>query len=206
MRNRKDPPELLVIITRMKYKAASVPLALVVISLTLEHFFAFQYSKYVSLFGLLLFLITLQIFRINTANHDDTTESLLSPISGSVSSIEKTDTDIIVTIDKRFFHSSDIRLSAANDYVKLEGIQTSNNKPQKKHHLPAINELSKSNWFVKGHYIFYFSNHSNSKGALIGLLLGPGCCLLTLPASFDLQISQGETLRSGETIIGNNRQ
>ncbi|MCB5230689.1 MAG: hypothetical protein WCX83_02335 [Candidatus Cloacimonas sp.] len=197
-----NPTETIVTITKMKYKNAMVPLLLVVVSVGLDYFFAFEYSRYLSLFGLIVFLITLRVYRLNNVTNITSNNALVSPISGKVTSIEKTDTEIIVTINKNFHNTSDIRLSAAADFVKLESCSDEVTRPLKKHHLPTINDKISSNWFVKGSNVHYFPKHNDLQGSLIGLLLGCGSCIYTFPTSISLSVIEGDPVKSGETIIG----
>ena len=104
-------------IQKLKYKAAIFPILLVFISFGLNMIFELDQAKYLSIIGLIWYILIIIQFRVRR-NYPPESENeiVLSPIYGRVTKIE----DNSITIKKGFFQAADIRYSGQNVEVKID--------------------------------------------------------------------------------------
>ncbi|MCF7857794.1 MAG: hypothetical protein K9N07_00515 [Candidatus Cloacimonetes bacterium] len=105
------PLEYVTKIQQLKYKTAVFPILLVIISFGLNFFFALDLVKYLTLIGLVWYIIILMIFRIKR-NYPPLSDSeiIVAPIYGKISKIEGN----VITITKSYFQPADLRYSGVN--------------------------------------------------------------------------------------------
>ena len=111
------PIEYLTKIQKLKYRAAILPVLLVIISFGLNIIYEIDLAKYFSVIGLFWYIFIIIQFRV-TRNHPPEIEAeiILSPIYGKVTNIE----DGFITIKKGLFQSADIRYAGQNIEVKIK--------------------------------------------------------------------------------------
>lgn len=110
------PVEYLTKIQKLKYKAAIFPILLVFISFGLNMIFELDQAKYLSIIGLIWYILIIIQFRVRRNYPPESeTEIILSPIYGKVIKIE----DNLISIKKSFFQAADIRYSGQNIEVKI---------------------------------------------------------------------------------------
>ncbi|MCD4817886.1 MAG: hypothetical protein K8S23_04280 [Candidatus Cloacimonetes bacterium] len=158
-------------VQRIKYKYMAVPAVIVFGSFFTNFYVEKDALKYISLFGLLLYLAILFYFKINRSFEPDKGKSILSPITGSVISFDEQNK--IVIIKKKFQQNIEIRNPSEDDEI-----------------VPIYK--GKTNIFVR---------NSQLKGELIGVILGSGFCELKIPLGFVPKVSVGDIVHSGETIF-----
>ncbi len=91
-----------------KYQFASIPILIVVAGFLLNSFLNVAVAKYISLFGLMLYVVVIMQFRVTKAVLPKSSgNSVLAPIFGKVTKLEKN----TITIQKRFFQPADLRVS-----------------------------------------------------------------------------------------------
>ena len=115
--SKYTPIEYLTKIQKLKYKAAILPILLVIISFGLNMIYVIDLAKYFSVIGLFWYIFIIIQFRV-TRNHPPEIEAeiILSPIYGKVTKIE----DGFITIKKGLFQSADIRYAGKNIEVKIK--------------------------------------------------------------------------------------
>ena len=158
-------------IQKIKYKYMSVPAIIVLGSFFANFYVENDNLKFISLFGLLLYLVILFYFKINRSFQPDKEESVLSPITGTVASFDEQSR--IVKIKKKFHHNIEIRNPSEIDEI-----------------IP--NFTGKTNIFVI---------NSQLKGELIGVMIGSGMSELKIPVNHISKISVGEFVHSGQSIF-----
>ncbi len=111
------PIEYLTKIQKLKYRAAILPVLLVIFSFGLNMIYEIDQAKYFSVIGLFWYILIIIQFRV-TRNHPPEIEAeiILSPIYGKVTKIE----DGFITIKKGLFQSADIRYAGQNIQVKIK--------------------------------------------------------------------------------------
>lgn len=116
------PVEYLSKIHKLKYKAAIFPILLVILSFGLNILFELDQVKYLSIIGLIWYILIIIKFRIRR-NYPPESESeiVLSPIYGKVIKIE----DSFITIKKGIFQSADIRYAGQNIEVRIKSKRVS---------------------------------------------------------------------------------
>ena len=111
------PAEYLTKIQKLKYRAAIFPILLVIMSFGLNMVFAFDQAKYLSVIGLIWYILIIIQFRVRRNYPPESeTEIILSPIYGKVIKIE----DNSITIKKGFFQAADLRYTGQNIEIKIE--------------------------------------------------------------------------------------
>ena len=111
------PVEYLTKIQKLKYKAAIFPILLVIISFGLNMIFELDQAKYLSVIGLIWYILIIIQFRVRRNYPPESeTEIMLSPINGKVFKIEENS----ITIKKGFFQAADIRYSGQNVEIKID--------------------------------------------------------------------------------------
>jgi hypothetical protein len=115
------PVEYLTKIQKLKYKAAIFPILLVIISFGLNMIFELDQVKYLSIIGLIWYILIIIQFRVRRNYPPESeTDIILSPIYGKITKIE----DNSITIIKGFFQAADIRYSGQNIEVKINSQKT----------------------------------------------------------------------------------
>ena len=114
-----NPTSVLKKIQKKKYTAAIIPIAAVFIGFILNSYLNLDIAKYLSLAGLVGYVLVLGLYRINLANPDNDDEIILSPINGKVIDIH----DGKIIIRKHWLQSSDIRLGSREDNFFLKNIK-----------------------------------------------------------------------------------
>ncbi|MCD6176913.1 MAG: hypothetical protein J7K29_03640 [Candidatus Cloacimonetes bacterium] len=111
------PIEYLTKIQKLKYKASIFPILLVIISFGLNMIFELDQAKYLSIIGLIWYILNIIRFRVRR-NYppENKNEIILSPIYGKVIKIENN----LITIKKGLFQAADIRYSGKNIVVKIK--------------------------------------------------------------------------------------
>ncbi|NQV18060.1 MAG: hypothetical protein HQ534_05905 [Armatimonadetes bacterium] len=167
-----NPTEYLTKIQKLKYRAAAIPILLVVLSFVFSIGTNSLYLKFISLIGFVLFIFISGRYRIKK-NIPPSFEKpvFLAPINGIVRSInlEKK----IIVIKKGLFHTSEIRSN-------LQDLE--------------VNIVAKK--------IFWFELSSDIQGKLVGIVPASAECTCNLPSNFKISVQVGQKVISGETIIG----
>jgi hypothetical protein len=158
-------------VQKIKYKFMTIPLIVVLGSLITSRFINMDYLKFVSLFGLILYIIIMLYFKIDRLFTPDRKESILSPISGKILSFDKHSR--LVIIKKTFRQNVEIRNPSEDEQIE-----------------PIFNK--KVNLFIK---------KSILKGELIGVFIGSGLCELKIPLNYILKVQIGEIVTSGDIIF-----
>lgn len=114
-----NPPENLRKIQKIKYKAALIPILLVIISFVINIVFQVIFVKYIALLGLLFYIITLLRYRVKNAHPPEELDHIiLSPIHGKVIKIG----DNSILIKKGVFSAADIRSSQSKFKINNKNI------------------------------------------------------------------------------------
>ncbi len=194
------PPETILLISKLKFLRALVPLAIIIVALILQNYYDLDNARYLSLLALGYFLFIMLIYRINKTIDETDRDSLLSPIYGKVVSLEDEKAYSLITIKKSFLHPADIRLSQDNDTI--ESSNHSSEKNRKVQELSSDNRYSLNRWQLTGKNVHYFPATNRIKGTLIGIIPGNGLCRYRLPKNFSLHVDLGDKLSAGISIIG----
>ncbi|MCK4653204.1 MAG: hypothetical protein KAU01_02040 [Candidatus Cloacimonetes bacterium] len=166
-----NPIEYLTRIQSLKYKAATVPILIVIISFSVNLIFKIDLVKYFSLLGLLLFLFILMKYRIKrTVPSESEEEIVLAPIHGRIIKIE----DNKILIKKSFLDPADIRCVTNNKNVKITITNSS---------------------------ITWFEKNTNLLGKLIGIVPHSAECICELPNDYKIEVQVNQKIEAGETII-----
>jgi len=166
-----NPIEYLTRIQSLKYKAATVPILIVIISFSVNLIFKIDLVKYFSLLGLLLFLFILMKYRIKrTVPSESEEEIVLAPIHGRIIKIE----DNKILIKKSFLDPADIRCVTDNKNVKIT---------------------------ITNSRITWFEKEATLPGKLIGIVPHSAECICELPNDYKVEIQLGQKIEAGETII-----
>lgn len=100
------PVEYLTKIQKLKYKAAIFPILLVIISFGLNMIYQLDQVKYLSILGLIWYILIIIRFRIRrNVPPKNESEIILSPIYGTITKIDIN----MITIKKGLFQAADIR-------------------------------------------------------------------------------------------------
>ena len=114
------PVEYLTKIQKLKYKAAIFPILLVIISFGLNMIFELDQAKYLSIIGLIWYILIIMQFRVRrNVPPESELKIILSPIYGKVTKID----DNCITIKKGFFQPADIRYAGQNFDVIIQSKQ-----------------------------------------------------------------------------------
>ena len=166
-----NPIEYLTRIQSLKYKAATVPILIVIISFSVNLIFKIDLVKYFSLLGLLLFLFILMKYRIKrTVPSESEEEIVLAPIHGRIIKIE----DNKILIKKSFLDPADIRCVTNNKNVKITITNSS---------------------------ITWFEKEAILPGKLIGIVPHSAECICELPNDYKIEVQVNQKIEAGETII-----
>jgi hypothetical protein len=166
-----NPIEYLTRIQSLKYKAATVPILIVIISFSVNLIFKIDLVKYFSLLGLLLFLFILMKYRIKrTVPSKSEEEIVLAPIHGRIIKIE----DNKILIKKSFLDPADIRCVTNNKNVKITITNSS---------------------------ITWFEKEAILPGKLIGIVPHSAECICELPNDYKIEVRVNQKIEAGETII-----
>ena len=167
-----NPVKYLTKIQKLKYRAAAIPIALVVLSFVFSIRTNSLYLKFISLIGFLLFIFISGRYRIKK-NIPPSFEKpvFFAPINGIVRSVnlEKK----IIVIKKGFFQTSEIRSN-------LQDLEVN----------------------IAARKIFWFELSSDIQGKLVGIVPASAECTCNLPSNFKIGVQVGQKMISGETIIG----
>ena len=167
-----NPVKYLTKIQKLKYTAAAIPIALVVLSFVFSIRTNSLYLKFVSLIGFLLFIFISGRYRIKKNIPPNFEKPVfLAPVNGIVRSIDLEKK--IIVIKKGFFQTSEIRSNLQNMEVNI----------------------------VAGK-IFWFEFSSDIQGKLVGIVPASAECTCNLPKNFKISVQVGQKMISGETIIG----
>lgn len=91
-----------------KYQFASIPILIVVAGFLFNSFLEITVAKYISLFGLMLYVAVIMQFRVTKAVPLKSSGNfVLAPIFGKVTKLENN----TITIRKSFFQPADLRIS-----------------------------------------------------------------------------------------------
>ncbi|MBT4331948.1 MAG: hypothetical protein HOD64_01610 [Candidatus Cloacimonetes bacterium] len=114
------PTDYLAKLQKIKYRAAIFPILLVFASFGINIIFEIDQAKYLSIIGLLWYLLIIMRFRISR-NHlpESKNEILLSPIYGKIVKIDGN----IITIKKGIFQPADLRYSGHIFDVEIKSKQ-----------------------------------------------------------------------------------
>ncbi len=166
-----NPIEYLTRIQSLKYKAATVPILIVIISFSVNLIFKIDLVKYFSLFGLLLFLFILMKYRIKrTVPSESEEEIVLAPIHGRIIKVENNK----FTIKKSLLDPADIRCIAIRKDIKIK---------------------------IKSSGLTWFEKEATLPGKLIGIVPHSAECICELPNDYKIEVQLGQKIEAGETII-----
>ncbi len=167
-----NPAEYLTKIQKLKYTAAAIPIALVVLSFVFSIRTNSLYLKFISLIGFVLFIFISGRYRIKKNIPPGFEKPVfLAPVNGIVSSIDLEKK--IILVKKGFFQASEIRSNLQNFEVNIVARK-----------------------------IFWFEKKSNIQGKLVGIVPASAECTCILPSNFRISVQVGQKVISGETIIG----
>jgi len=107
-----NPIKVVSAIQKLKFKYATVPIIMVLVSFALSKYLGEEISKYLSLAGLILYFSTTMLFKVNRRLQIPEAENLelVFPVSGRISALE----DGYVIIKKSWFGLADIRWSGTD--------------------------------------------------------------------------------------------
>ncbi len=170
--DKYNPVKYLTKIQKLKYRAAAIPIVLVVLSFVFSIRTNSLYLKFISLIGFLLFIFISGRYRIKKNIPPGFEKPVfLAPINGIVRSIDLEKK--IIVIKKGFFHTSEIRSN-------LQDLE--------------VNIVSRK--------IFWFELSSDIQGKLVGIVPASAECTCILPENYQIMAQKGQKVISGETIIG----
>ncbi len=114
------PIEYLTKLQKLKYRAAIFPIILVFVSFGINIIFEIDQAKYLSIIGLLWYIIIIMKFRVRRNYPPESkSEIILSPIYGKIIKID----DNLITINKGVFQPADLRYSGQNIEVEIKSKQ-----------------------------------------------------------------------------------
>jgi len=175
MNEEFTPISFLMLVQKAKLRAAAAPILLVLIGLGLSVYTPFLYAKYISLFGLLLYFITISRFRIRKRiSSEIEMQTIYSPINGTISDTYENDAKITITIRKGFFQPAEIRCPSADKNVEVS--------------------------FEKGK-ITWFERSTAQPKKMNGIVPVSAICKCSFPKEYKLQVQKGNKVVAGESKI-----
>ncbi|MBC8384410.1 MAG: hypothetical protein H8E57_02700, partial [Candidatus Cloacimonetes bacterium] len=163
--------EFLQRIQKLKLKAVSIPIVIILFSFGLNFVLQISFLKYLSLFGLAAYIFVSLLFRINKNVSPDTDpNAYYSPLNGKIVTAKNN----VVIIEKTLFQASEIRHPSNNENAKFEII------------------AGKS---------YIFESTPTLIGKLIGIVPGSATCKCYIPENFLVEIRSGQSVIAGETIL-----
>ena len=167
-----NPVEYLIKIQRLKLKAVSVPIGIIIVGFVINILLKIDLSKYFSLFGLILYILISLRYRIKKNIPPDIEQQILSPINGKITQINKDRNEI--SIKKSFFHPAEIRSPSNDDTIKFN-----------------INSRNFS----------LFEERSEVAGKLLGIVPSNAECTINLTREYEIIVQPDQKVIAGETII-----
>ncbi len=165
-----NPIEYLTKIQTLKYRAATLPIIIVVVSFGINMILKVDFVKYCALLGLIFYVFVLMRYRIKKQLPPENSDmALLSPLHGKIFQIDANQ----IKIKKNILEAADFRCSSSEN-LKIE--------------------FSKSR-------LFHFENDCNVPGKLIGIIPHSVICIITIPENYEIEVSPGEKVEAGETIL-----
>lgn len=165
-----NPIEYLTKIQSLKYRAATLPIIIVVVSFSINMIFKVDIVKYCALLGLIFYIFVLMCYRIKKQVPPENSDTaILSPIHGKIFQIDAN----TIKIKKHILEAADFRCSSREN-VEIE--------------------------FSKAR-LFRFENDCNMPGKLIGIFPYSVICIITIPKNYEIEVSLGEKVEAGETIL-----
>lgn len=116
---RFNPFEVISKIHSQKYKTAIIAFVLVATGFLLNLLLNISWAKYLTLFGLLVYIFILIIFKFNKIIPEITAGEIVSPINGKIISIS--DNEII--IEKGIFSPAEFRIASEDPLFSLTCIK-----------------------------------------------------------------------------------
>jgi len=111
-----NPIEYLTKIQNLKYKAATLPIIIVVVSFGINMIFKVDIVKYCALLGLVLYVFVLMRYRIKKQVPPENSEiAILSPLHGKILQIDAN----LIKIKKHFLEAADFRCFS-NENIEIE--------------------------------------------------------------------------------------
>ncbi len=180
------PTAMLIKVQGIKYKAAIVPLALVVLGFLIHSFHENDYVKFSSLAGLFLYLVVIFLHRVYRPMPPQESGICLSPVHGTVTSVENGR----ITIVKKTLNHIDVR------------------NPMTGMTFGKVNEMvfgfegSDVQCELTGNRIKDFPDDVTAQGRMKGVAVGKCTATLTFPQGWEFDVAPGEKVIAGETILG----
>ena len=169
--DKLNPLNYISAINKQKYLASLWPIILVLITFIINHFYQVDEVKYVALFGLLWYMFTFTIYKINKPiPPEKTIGSVFSPLNGKITKIENNR----IFITKNLWHSVDIRSATSEQNAEI---------------------------IFHGKQPILWEDFSSEIGKLIGYKIGKLICEILLPDEFSISVSASQKVISGHTIL-----
>jgi len=172
-----NPTEYMLKIQKLKFKSAGIPIFLVISGFALNFVYPAEFVKYLSLLGLLLYIIISAKYRVKRNIPPEENDIVLSPIYGIIDGIDID--SMTVNFKKGFISPADFRCSSNDDDIGFD---------------------------VLAGKLTVFEEHPDLRGKLIGILPGSARVICSLNSKYEIVVSIGERISSGETVIARKKK
>jgi hypothetical protein len=108
LKDKFNPPEILSIIQKLKYKAAAGPIVIIVLSFVIHLLTKADFTKYIAVFGVLLFYLILIKYKVKKILPNTDDNAIISPLNGKIIKVENGE----IVLKKGGFQSAEIRYPA----------------------------------------------------------------------------------------------
>ncbi|MDD3050203.1 MAG: hypothetical protein PHR06_03575 [Candidatus Cloacimonetes bacterium] len=190
MDENHNPLHILVAIQKTKYRYAAIPIIMIVFSFVSNLVAQNEINRYLAFSGLLLYAAVQFSFRFNKISPLPNEKAILSPVNGTVESINSSKDETRIVIKKSWTDQIDVRLPGNNEDFTVGSNQ--------------IKSVSSEfyEWELKTSRVFIYEENKNLPyGTLIGIALGKGACTITISNKCVIEIKQGDKVTSGLTIL-----
>ena len=161
---------------KLKYRAALIPILLVILGLLLSNYTKFSYAKYISLLGLIGYFWVILKFRIHKRVSPTIEETVIyAPIHGKIISVSEKDDKIIVAFAKGLFQPVEIRCPSVEKNTVISC------------------EKGKISWFERSAF---------KPKKMVGIVHAAAIVKISFPKEYKLLLSKGSKVIAGETEIG----
>jgi hypothetical protein len=169
--DRLNPQDYISLIQKQKHFASLGPIILVIITFIFNHFYRIEEVKYVALLGLIWYILNMIIHKINMPIPPEETVGF---VFSPISGKVKYIENNKIIISKFFWHSVDIRNSNSEQNIEI---------------------------IFTGKQPILFEDFSDDIGKLIGFKSGKNLCEISLPNNFSINVTIGEKVIAGFSII-----
>jgi len=182
-----NPIHVQLAIQKYKYKYAVIPLSIVLIPFLLSTKSEASYLRYISVTGLICFLIVLFFFRLRKTIPEIREGEILAPMNGVIVKVTKSANQTVIILGKKWYHYSDIRTTTEEDSIDATQLTIKNHMAQ---------------WKITSVRTRLYENGTvGYKGRLIGIVPFNCSAELSIKGKFSLNVKEGDKVESGITVL-----